>query len=98
LDAWKQYLITKFGKNIKCEICKKELGFFSGDSGISVHWDHKDGLITQIKMPSTFFASKFPTKENIELFEKEDFGMLCLTCNRKLPTDLEYRKNLKKYL
>jgi len=84
--SWEKYLKKKHG-DLRCKICGKLLGCFTGSKDSSVSWDHRNGGIEKIKYsPSVFLNSRPHTEKNISIWESCDFGILCYQCNIILPT------------
>ena len=93
-EKWKKYLEYRHGKNPKCEVCGKELGFMTGHRRDTVCFDRRHGEGRFMKgTPSLFFKGS-PDAHKIVVFEREDFGILCNRCNLSLPSDLEERRKL----
>jgi len=80
-------------ENFFCQICNKPLSIFSGSRKNSVSFDHRKEITKIKKQPCGWLRGKSSTKENIRIFKKEHFGILCLECNAKIPT-----KNRKDWL
>ena len=96
LKRWTEYL----PKNPTCEICGKKLFYFSGDNKKSVCFDHKNGKLPIKENPSSWTRQREPTHENIGIWNKCNFGVLCNQCNRRLPTKNreEWIKKVTKYI
>lgn len=90
LAAWEQLLLQKYGAFI-CECCGTPLTFQTVGAGkvaTTIQWDHRTGT-EEVKSPSTWLVSRFPTEENIGIWNGCDFGMLCSFCNLKLGSPFE---------
>jgi hypothetical protein len=92
LQDWIQYCQVKFGDPV-CEICRKELTWFSGDITNSVNFDHRHGGQELIKTKreghasvNNWLRSRPCNDKNRKIFESCDFGILCQRCNQFLPT------------
>lgn len=96
-DLWIEvYLIPKYGEHPTCQICGESLNWRSSINNL-VHFDHRNGNKTKIKSPTNFFR-RIPTEERIKQFEAEDFGILCGSCNKHLPTELSRRRSMATYI
>ncbi len=73
-------------KDTNCEICNKIIYFKGHPRKETIHFDHKNENCTIKVNPSTFLQSKFANEKNIKLWEDSDFGLLCASCNKGLPT------------
>jgi hypothetical protein len=95
LDSWKVIIPNQ----IKCELCGKDIFFVSKDKSTSIHFDHRHGR-NVIKLPGHWLRKHPLNKKNLAIWESCDFGMLCGTCNRTLPTDNrdEWFKNANRYI
>lgn len=82
IEKWKPF----FPEIISCEICGKELVFYSGDINKTVHFDHKFYPHPLKLSPSTWLRSNTPTPEKVALFNSFNFGRLCSSCNPRIPT------------
>ena len=82
-NNWLKYLQSK-NPNPKCEVCGKELKYFNGKDGI--HFDHKTGDESIQHHPSSWMGRHPLNEKNIEKFESCNFGILCILCNRIIPT------------
>lgn len=93
------YYFNKRNPNPKCEICEKELRYFSRQRGqkaqdsICVNFDHKKNGLPIKQCPSHWIRSHRPSIENIAIWEFCNFGVLCNRCNIMLPTE-----NRKKWI
>lgn len=85
---WVSYFIERHGYNPACQICGKKLKWGGFDKrGNVVHFDHKNRLSSIKGMPSGWINIHLCSPKNIATWEQCNFGILCLTCNRSLPTD-----------
>jgi hypothetical protein len=83
-NNWLEYLLSK-NPSPKCEVCGKELKYFDGKDGI--HFDHRENGNESIQHHPSSWMGRHPlNKNNIEKFESCNFGILCIRCNRILPT------------
>ena len=83
-QKWLNYLNHK-NPSPKCEVCGKELKYFDGKDGI--HFDHRENGNESIQHHPSSWMGRHPlNKNNIEKFESCNFGILCIRCNRILPT------------
>lgn len=73
-------------KEATCGICYSKIYFHRRDAAKSIHFDHRHNGEEPIKHPSMWLSSHARTKENETLWHSCDFGMLCNTCNKMLPT------------
>lgn len=94
-------VLDELGITPVCQICDKKLEWFNGRLR-SAHFDHRNGYPAEYDKnkdtPSLWFASNLPTNENIEAFRKMNYGILCHSCNLRIPTDTRYREKLARYL
>jgi hypothetical protein len=82
LASWEKYL----PKEANCEVCGKNLYLCGKSISNRICFDHKNEDLAIKTNPSIFLRQKFCTKENISIWESCDFGILCVTCNKNLPT------------
>ena len=87
----KKYLVSWGGfipLETNCEICGKQLYFNSGNTHKSIHFDHKDDKPKPIKTytPNQWLRKHKRTPEREAMWLECDWGHLCSTCNRSLPT------------
>lgn len=96
--AWKKYFDSRF-PNPSCQVCGKKLSFFHEDPRKTVIWDHRHGEGRVIKYQPARFFKRYPMNEkNIEIFNNEDFGMLCFNCNRRIPSIIDIRLKMTEYI
>ncbi len=97
-SEWKLYF-NKINPEPKCEICQKDLQYFSGKNFTSVNFDHRKETKIIVN-PCQWLTSHHPIKKYIKIWEDSDFGILCLICNKMLPTKdrLEWIKAVLKYI
>ena len=70
-----------------CEICGKALMYFvHGSTGRAVNFDHKNENLPIKRSPSNWLAMNTPTPEKIKMWNSCSFGILCVACNKSLPT------------
>lgn len=79
--------------NPVCEICGKNLKYFSGNRKTTVNFDHKYKNTPIKEFPSDWLRTNKPVEENLLKWKKSNFGILCNKCNRFLITD-----NRKKWI
>lgn len=87
-------------KETNCQICNKKLYFNTDNKNISIHFDHKNDNVP-IKTTPTYWLLTHPrNKTNEEIWKSCNFGILCGSCNLRLPTkDREkFIKNAYKYI
>ncbi len=78
----------------ECQVCGKQIYLASGDIKKSIHFDHRHEGKAPIKIsPSIYLNRNMPDEKKIDLWKACDFGYLCWTCNRRLPT-----KNRKQWI
>lgn len=99
---WAGYFTSKY-KEPHCQICGKGLTWEPAThktKSDKVCFDHKNGRGKRIIRPSVFYESQKCTPENVDVWESEDFGILCNRCNQFLPTDnrLAWLKQVIKYV
>jgi len=79
--TWLPYLKS----NPRCEICGKQLNYFSRSNN-GVYFDHKK-LSEKIKTTPVSWLQTHPyTLENMKIWRTCNFGILCNHCNRTLPS------------
>jgi len=82
-----------FKKNPRCEICHKDLKYFSGNKRNTVTFDHKRRVLID-KTPYSWLMRHTPKKTtNVQRWKKFAFGILCNSCNCHL-----ILKNRKEWL
>lgn len=83
-----------------CQMCGKELCFGSNNQFDAIHFDHRHGGKELIENPAQWLRDHKRTPENEAIWKSCDFGMLCIDCNRRLPTKdrLQFVINVSKYL
>ena len=88
----KRYWIKYLPKNPVCQICGISLEYFRQGGG-AVCFDHQESndASSKILSPSNWLGKKYPTEQNIKLWKKCNFGILCINCNKNLP--FKNRKN-----
>lgn len=96
MDSWRNY----FPEWCKCEMCGSKIYFSSGNSKTSINFDHRNGGIETIDRPSVWLSKHFCTPENRKIWESCNFGKLCWTCNKNLPTKnrVKFVANIAKYV
>jgi len=96
LNAW----IGLIPKITNCELCGKEIYLNANDIQKSIHFDHRNNGDEEIKMnPTAWLGMHRRTKEREEIWKRCNFGMLCNTCNKMLPTQdrVEYLLKALRY-
>jgi len=86
---------------VLCQICGASVSYNSGSALTSIHFDHRNNGNAVIKgNPSHWLAGNNRTPESENVFKSCNFGILCLKCNRMLPTKnrREYVENLLNYI
>lgn len=84
---WNDFFKQIYGKTLKCQVCGKNLNW-EGPRNSVVCWDHRNGhgLYSKKSGPSEFRNLSFSEK-NKNAFLKENYGVLCVRCNMRLPTE-----------
>lgn len=82
LEDWKAIL----PKNPTCEICGKNLYYFSGKQHASVNFDHKHDNLPIKLTPCHWLKGHAPNEKHIKIWNECNFGVLCANCNLRLPT------------
>lgn len=85
----------------QCQMCGKDIYFNGRDTATSIHFDHRSGGDEIIKeIPSVWLKNNARTPENEAIWKSCNFGMLCQSCNRALPTKdrLLFLENANKYI
>jgi hypothetical protein len=83
----------------QCEICSKEVYFQYENNDIkrrqqiAINFDHKTGNELIKGSPTTWLRTHKRNLKNEAIWKSCNFGMLCGTCNGKLPT-----KNRREFL
>jgi hypothetical protein len=84
---WLPYLKTKYGNPPKCQCCGKKLSWTTKVRILMVHLDHQNGGEELIKRtPMSWVGKNRFCEKNTKIFELCDFGVLCHSCNKSLPT------------
>jgi len=89
LSAWRSIFPAK----IICQVCGKRIYLNHKNKKLILHFDHQHGETFKKINPRQWLRSHRPIKKNIKIWESFDFGLLCNSCNRFLPTI-----NRKQYL
>lgn len=92
LKSWEGYI----SKVTNCQICNKKIYFNKHNRLSAIHFDHRNINILIKGKPTNWLSWHKKNIDNIKIWESCNFGMLCLACNRKLPT--KNRINIIKYL
>lgn len=92
---WEIALQQRFGTP-HCQICGRQLRWFGNGKTESVHWDHRNGY-DSTRHPSDILRCRY-SEERFNEFIARNYGILCNSCNRGLPTDLRLRKGVQSYL
>ena len=82
LPSWEGYI----PKRTRCQICNREIFFNNKDGKNAIHFDHKKENLPITICPTEWLARNFNTPANQKTWEQCDFGILCGTCNRSMPT------------
>lgn len=96
-SSWKDVIPSE----LDCPICGRRIFFNSGDWKRSINFDHRHDGSEPIKgLPSAWLSRRTCNEENIKIWNSCDFGMLCVKCNRILPTKnrKEWFFKVKKYI
>lgn len=90
---WIGYFIERYGEKPSCQICGREITWYGHRSNV-VHFDHKMGATSLIETtPNGWFSHKSFSELNKKIWDNENFGILCASCNVGFPT-----KNRKEWL
>jgi len=81
---WKTFFKEYYGEFPSCQICGITLKW-DGSKNEVVHWDHKNGK-DRFRYPASIYTRSL-NKENKQLWVGLDYGILCLVCNHRLPTE-----------
>lgn len=86
-------------KETNCECCGKSIFFLSDKRENAIHFDHRHGE-SVIKIPVPWLWKHKFNEKNRGIWESCDFGILCGSCNMRLPTiDRDkWFKNVEKYI
>ena len=85
---WVSYFISRYGDIPFCQICGKKLAWHGFDKHLNtVQFDHRKKLSPIQKSPSLWWNVHPCNPKNIGIWEQCDFGILCLNCNTRLPTE-----------
>lgn len=82
INSW----IGLIPKETVCQCCNTKIIFASGDGRTSIHFDHRSDQAKHIKSPTHWLSNHRRTFENELVWIHFNFGMLCMTCNKSLPT------------
>lgn len=95
-EAWRSF----FPKHAKCEICNRDLKYYSKNINNSIHFDHKTEKYSSIKRPSQWLRQHTRSIKNERKWRSFNFGILCLKCNRRLLLSKrkEFLRNEVKYV
>lgn len=81
---WTAYFTEIHGVLPSCQICNQKLTW-KRNEGNPVVWDHRHG--TRSENPSDWVRRHSLNDKNKQIWESFDYGILCKSCNTKLPTD-----------
>ena len=84
-----------------CQMCGVEIFFNIRNQYKSIHFDHRHGGSEQIKNnPARWLRDHRRNSKTEAVWKSCDFGMLCMDCNRRLPTKdrIQFIINASKYL
>ncbi len=97
LKSWEGYI----PKKTKCQICKKIIYFNDKKHSSVINFDHKKlhNIINRVS-PTEWLKFNKRTPESQKIWEKANFGKLCLQCNGGVPTKnrKQFVRNLIKYV
>lgn len=86
-NEWISFFKLEYGQNPECAICRKPLIYKSGKKDNTVIFDHRHEGNEPIKInPSNFWQSRPLNDVNVQIWKECDFGILCIACNKFLPT------------
>ncbi len=101
MQKWVEYFKSKHGEIPKCQICGKELKWYFSKAKKSdvIHFDHKQENDKIKHAPINFIMGHVCSDKNKEIWNSCNFGILCASCNMKLPTinRMEWLKLALKY-
>lgn len=89
VKSWAEYI----PESTRCQVCGKIIFFKNHPRKETIHFDHKHDTCAIKITPATWMLRKVRTEANQKIWDSCDFGMLCLDCNKRLPT-----KNRKEWL
>ena len=86
----------------QCQCCGKDIFFCSGNKMKSIHFDHRHGSVDDLnkRSPNSWLRNHKRTPENEVIWKKQDFGMICHSCNISLPTEnrVRFLRNAVRYV
>jgi len=87
LNEWIVFFKSVYGNSPRCSICDKSLTFRSKDIFDTVVFDHRcDGKELIQQTPSLFYHKKPCDAINRSIWLQSNFGILCWSCNKFIPT------------
>jgi hypothetical protein len=101
INVWREYLKIIYGIHPKCGVCGMELTWGHGNQHDSVVLDHRmNGKEPICEGFYTWASDHECSDENKKLFIESNFGILCRSCNWRIPTvgRMEWLKSIEKYL
>ena len=84
----------------ECQMCGVDIYFNCGNRRKAIHFDHRHGERHNFRTPYQFLARCSRTPKSEALWKSFDFGMLCMGCNTRMPTEnrTQFIKNAVKYM
>ncbi len=81
---WMKFFKGLYSNNPPCELCGRKLSI--SESKFNIHFDHRHGK-NCVDHPAHFWKERPCTHKNQRKWLEFDFGVLCIYCNSKLPTE-----------
>ena|SRR3990167_2469799 len=96
LKSWEGFIPLE----TQCQMCGVDIYFNSKNRRFAIHFDHRHGEKHPPRSPHQFIISGPRTPKREALWKSFDFGMLCMTCNLKMPTEnrIQFIKNAIRYM
>lgn len=96
IDSWKGFIPTV----TQCQMCGIDIYFGCKDRRKAIHFDHRDGSRHSFRTPYQFLVRGRRTPKREAEWKAFNFGMLCMTCNTRIPTDnrVQFLNNLIRYM
>ena len=87
-EAWLVYFESVYGVFTTCQVCGNQIAFRGGckKNGV-VQFDHKHHDLATQETPANWYTKRVCNEKNIQIWNEQNFGLLCGACNGNLPTE-----------
>ena len=96
IATWEGYIPSE----ANCQCCGKLIFFNKGNNRDAICFDHKNPDVAIKTSPSSWLRQKRQTPENKAIWESCNFGILCVGCNKAIPTvnRKQWLENITRYI